>query len=78
MNRELPLMGARVKLTRDELSKSEAQTQAQTQGQNQETLTGSDGTFFFGGVAPGAFQLSVASEGFATQLLSGTLRWGET
>jgi hypothetical protein len=66
-------MGARVKLTRDELSKNEAQNRAE----NQETLSDSDGTFFFGGVAPGSFQLTVASEGFATQLLSGTLHSGE-
>ncbi len=72
------VMGVRVKLARDERSQTPPEDQAQNQAQNQETLTSSDGTFFFGGVAPGAFQLTVTSEGFATQLLSGTLHSGET
>jgi hypothetical protein len=68
------VIGARVQLTRDAQSQDPAQNRAQTQ----ETLSRSDGTFFFGGVAPGNFQLIVASEGFATRLLSGTLHSGET
>jgi hypothetical protein len=69
------VMGARVKLTRDEQNQS--QNQAQDQAQNQETLSSADGTFFFGGVAPGNFQLTVALEGFSSQRLSETLHSGE-
>src|SRR5579872_365491 len=72
------VMGARVKLTPDELSQTPSEDQGQNQAQNQETLSGSDGTFFFGGVAPGTFQLSVGSEGFETRQLSGSLHSGET
>ena len=63
-----------MRLTRDGRSEDQAENQAA----NRETLTSSDGTFSFGGVAPGAFQLTVTSEGFATQLLSGTVHSGET
>ena len=72
------VLGARVQLTRDGRSEDQAENQAQDQAANRETLTSSDGTFSFGGVAPGAFQLTVTSEGFATQLLSGTVHSGET
>jgi len=40
-------------------------------------VSDSDGRFFFSGVAPGAFQLTVKSAGFTTQGLSGTLHPGE-
>ncbi len=43
----------------------------------QETLTGDDGQFSFSGIGAGAFQLTIAAEGFATQSLSGTLQAGE-
>lgn len=72
------VIGARVQLTHDGRSGDRAENQAQDQAANQETLSGSDGTFSFGGVAPGAFQLSVDLEGFATRLLSGSLHSGET
>jgi hypothetical protein len=68
------VIGVRVQLTRDEPS----QAQAENRALNRETISSSDGTFFFGGVAPGNFQLIVASDGFATRLLSGTLHSGET
>ena len=75
------MIGARVQLTRDERSRnadqSADQSQAQDATQNRETLSSADGTFFFGGVAPGDFQLAIAAEGFATRLLSGTLHSGE-
>jgi hypothetical protein len=44
----------------------------------QETLSGDDGEFSFRGVAPGPIQLSIAKEGFAAQVISGTLHPGET
>ena len=44
---------------------------------NQEALSGDDGQFSFGNVAPGPFQLTVAAEGFAAQTLSGNLHEGE-
>ena len=72
------VIGARVRLTRDAQSQDPSQNEAQNRARNQETLSSSDGTFFFGGVAPGNFQLTVASEGFATRLMSGTLHSGET
>jgi hypothetical protein len=44
---------------------------------SQEALSGSDGQFFFPGVAPGAFHLTVTSQGFASQTFSGVLHPGE-
>jgi hypothetical protein len=43
----------------------------------QEVLSGADGQFSFSGVAPGPFQLTITSAGFATQTYSGILRSGE-
>ncbi len=57
--------GARVRLTRE------------GQSPNQEVLTDDDGQFSFAGVAPGPFQLSITSAGFATQRSSGLLHSGE-
>ena len=42
-----------------------------------ELRSGDGGQFSFGNISPGAFQLTVAAEGFATQALSGTLHPGE-
>jgi hypothetical protein len=53
--------GARVRLTRD------------AQSPSQEALSGDNGQFSFASVAPGAFQLTITSVGFATQTSSGTL-----
>jgi hypothetical protein len=44
----------------------------------QEAVTGTDGTFSFAKVAPGAFQLTIVAAGFATQTTSGTLHAGES
>jgi len=41
-------------------------------------LSGNNGQFSFANVAPGPFQLTITSTGFATQTSSGTLRSGET
>jgi len=57
--------GAAVKLSRENQSPA------------QETVSDSDGQFFFGGIAPGPFQLTVSSAGFAEQTSSGTLHAGE-
>jgi hypothetical protein len=43
-----------------------------------ETLSGDSGQFSFSSVAPGPFDLTVTSVGFATQTTSGTLGSGET
>lgn len=43
----------------------------------QETQTGADGQFVFGGVAPGTFRLAIQAPGFATQEFSGTLHDGQ-
>jgi Carboxypeptidase regulatory-like domain len=42
-----------------------------------EMLSGSDGQFSFANIAPGPFQLTVTSAGFAAQTTSGILRSGE-
>ena len=44
---------------------------------NQEVLSGDDGQFSFANVAPGPFQLTITSAGFATQTSSGILLSGE-
>ena len=43
-----------------------------------EVLTGQDGQFSFANIAPGPFQLTITSAGFATQTASAVLRSGET
>ncbi|MGH9711704.1 MAG: carboxypeptidase-like regulatory domain-containing protein [Candidatus Acidiferrales bacterium] len=58
--------GARVKLSRE------------GQATSQEVATGDDGQFSFANVAPGQFQLTILSAGFATQTFSGTLHSGES
>ncbi len=63
---QVPVEGARVKLTRDDQSPS------------QEVLTGDQGQFFFADVAPGPFHILVSGEGFETQTSSGVLHSGET
>jgi hypothetical protein len=57
--------GARVKLTDED------------QSLNQEVLSGKDGQFSFANIAPGSFQLTITSAGFATQMFSGILHSGE-
>jgi hypothetical protein len=59
--------GAKVKLTNT----------GEAQSADRETVTGDNGEFSFANVAPGAFQLTVTSAGFATQTSSGTLGPGE-
>ena len=46
-------------------------------GTAQESSSGSDGRFVFTGIAPGPFELTVVSSGFATQKRSGTLQAGQ-
>jgi len=57
--------GARVRLTRAGQSASP------------EVLTGNNGQFSFADIAPGPFQLTITSAGFATQTSSGIVRSGE-
>jgi hypothetical protein len=59
------IAGARVRLTNED------------QSLHQEVVSGADGQFFFPGVAPGPFQLTITSAGFATQTFSGVLHSGE-
>src|SRR5260370_21072348 len=61
-----PDAGARVRLSRED------------QSPDQEVLSGDDGRFSFANVAPGPFQLTITSAGFATQASSGILRSGGT
>jgi hypothetical protein len=57
--------GARVKLARPD------------QSANQETQTGDDGQYSFASIPPGAYQISISAEGFATKTSSGILHSGE-
>ncbi len=59
------VVGSQVKLTRGDQSKI------------QEVVSGDDGQFSFENIAPGPFQLTVASAGFTTQTFTGTLHSGE-
>jgi len=43
----------------------------------QEAQSDDDGQFTFARVSPGALQLTIAAQGFATQMISGTLLSGE-
>ena len=47
-------------------------------GARLQTVSNSDGQFFFPRVAPGAFKLTITSEGFGAQTFSGSLEAGET
>jgi hypothetical protein len=60
------IAGAQLKLTRED------------QSSNQEVLSGDNGQFSFANIAPGRFQLTITSAGFAAQTFSGTLHSGET
>jgi hypothetical protein len=57
--------GARVSLTADDHSL------------NRDVLSGVDGQFSFGNIAPGPFQLTISATGFAMQTFSGVLHSGE-
>jgi hypothetical protein len=57
--------GVQIRLTREDQSSS------------QEVFSDADGQFSFVDVAPGAFQLTISLEGFATQVLAGTVGPGE-
>jgi Carboxypeptidase regulatory-like domain len=63
--------GARVRLTRQGQSPN-------GQFPNQEVLSGDNGQFSFANIAPGPFQLTITSAGFAAQPSSGILHSGET
>jgi hypothetical protein len=71
--------GARVSLTRDQSSSDQpsGNQSSGNQSSSQEALSGTDGQFSFTSVAPGRFQLTITSAGFATQAISGILRAGE-
>jgi hypothetical protein len=60
-----PIAGARVRLSREDPSLS------------QEAVSDSSGQFSFAGLAPGAFQLAIMANGFATATFPGTLHSGE-
>jgi len=63
--------GAAVKLTGADTDADKAQSPSQ------QVLTGDNGQFSFANVAPGAFQLTITSPGFAPQTSSGILAPGE-
>jgi hypothetical protein len=47
------------------------------QPMNQQAITGTNGQFFIANIAPGVFQLTVSSSGFAPKTLAGDLHPGE-
>ena len=59
------IVGSQVRLTRE------------GQPKIQEVVSGDDGQFSFDNIAPGSFQLTVASVGFTTKTFTGTLHSGE-
>jgi hypothetical protein len=64
------IAGAQVRLTREDQT-------SRDQSPSQEARSGNDGKFSFANLAPGPFQLTIASAGFATQTSSGILHSGE-
>ncbi len=73
--------GAQVKLAFKGQTKDARSNNSQSnngQPENQETLSASDGRFFFPNVSPGEFQLTVTAPGFEARTVSGTLQPGET
>jgi len=61
-----PVVGAHVRISREDALLS------------QEAVSDSDGRYSFAGIAPGPFQLTAMSAGFATATISGTLHAGES
>jgi hypothetical protein len=61
------IAGAQIRLTRP----------GGNQSLNQQVLSDGDGQFSFAGIAPGPFQLTISSAGFATLTSSGLLHSGE-
>lgn len=59
------VIGAHVKLT------------SENQSSSQEVVSGDGGQFSLANISPGPFQLTITSEGFATQVVSGKLLPGE-
>jgi Carboxypeptidase regulatory-like domain len=59
------------------VSKATVKLKLQDQSPSQEVLTNDNGQFAFFHIAPGPFQLTVTSEGFTTQTISGVLHPGE-
>jgi hypothetical protein len=73
--------GARVRLTRRDQSPNDQSPNDRSpndQSPNQEVLSGDNGQFSFANIAPGPFQLTITSAGFAAQPASGILHSGET
>jgi hypothetical protein len=64
------VVGAQVRLSRDDQPSKD-------QSPGQQMQSGLDGQFSFASIAPGAFQLTITSEGFAPQTASGILHAGE-
>jgi hypothetical protein len=59
------------------ISAARIQLSSADQSQARETSSSADGQFSFSNVAPGPFQLTITSAGFAVQTSSGTLQPGE-
>jgi len=69
--------GAAVKLTAADAGTHTDTDTSKAQAPSQQVLTGDNGQFSFANVAPGAFQLTITSPGFAPQASSGILSPGE-
>ena len=62
------ITGAHIKLTRE----------GEGQSSSQEAESDEDGQFYFFNINPGAFQLTITSDGLASQTVSGIVKVGET
>ena len=73
------VVGAQVRLVRKDQSANQQKSNQNSPMPNslQETRSGENGEFSFSNVAPGDFQLIIASAGFSTQTVSGSLHSGE-
>lgn len=69
--------GAQITLERIVSSSEAAPMPSAVAPAKRTTMSDSNGHFLFSDVAPGAFQLTVSSKGFASQVASGTLHSGE-
>jgi hypothetical protein len=70
--------GAAVTLTATNTDTDTDTDKDKAQSPGRQASTGDDGQFSFANVAPGAFQLTITSPGFAPQTSTGTLSPGET
>jgi hypothetical protein len=72
------ISGTVVDRTGTAVSRAHVRLTPEVPSRAREVLTGDEGQFSFADLPPGAFQLAITAEGFATQASSGTLRSGQS